>query len=132
LVVKVIFDANFLFVPSQFRIDVFEEVGNLLKQRFEPVILSATLEELEKLAKKGSPKVRKQALLGLELAKKCRVIEAKPSMNESYDDVIVRAALDLGGIVATNDRTLKRKLRNKGVAVIYLREKTHLELEGTV
>ena len=49
---------------------------------------------------------------------------------ESNDDVIVKVAKEFRCPVATNDRILKRRLRNMGVAVIYVREKSRLEMEG--
>ncbi|MGQ9459696.1 MAG: type II toxin-antitoxin system VapC family toxin [Candidatus Bathyarchaeaceae archaeon] len=130
--IRVIFDSNFLFIPSQFRLDVFEELANLLSQRFEPVLLSPTYRELLKIAEKGSPKMRKQASLALELAEKCRMVQVEKGLEETHDDVIVRVAAEWRCPVATNDRELRKKLRNRGVPVIFLRQKRRLELEGTV
>ncbi|KPV62592.1 MAG: Ribonuclease VapC9 [Candidatus Bathyarchaeota archaeon BA2] len=130
--IKVIFDSNFLFVPSQFRLDIFEELTNLLNQRFEPVLFSPTYMELLKIAEKGSPKMRKQASLALKLAEKCRLIQVEKSLDETHDDVIVRVASEWRWPVATNDRELRKKLRNKSVPVIFLRQRRRLELEGTV
>jgi hypothetical protein len=130
LTLKVILDSNFLFVPSQFQIDIFQELLNLLNQRFEPILLSATQKELLTMTKKGSPKMRKQASLALKLAQKCRIVQVEQGMNESHDDVVVRVAQKWKCPVATNDRTLRKRLRSKGVPVIFLREKTRLVLEG--
>ena len=52
---KVVLDSNFLFVPSQFHLDIFEELANLLNQRFEPILLSSTQKELQGLAESTSP-----------------------------------------------------------------------------
>ena len=130
--IKVIFDSNFLFVPSQFQIDIFEELTNLLNQRFEPILLSLTYRELLKIAERGSPKMRKQASLALKLAEKCRLIHVEKGLEETHDDVIVRVAAEWRCPVATNDRELRKRLRNVGVSVIFLRQKRRLELEGTV
>ena len=130
--IKVIFDSNFLFVPSQFQLDIFEELTNLLNQRFEPVLLSPTYRELLKIAEKGSPKVRKQASLALKLAEKCRVVQVEKGLEETHDDVIVRVAAEWRCPVATNDRELRKRLKNVGVSVIFLRQRRRLELEGTV
>jgi rRNA-processing protein FCF1 len=127
--VKVILDSNFLFAPFQFQIDIFEELGKLLGKA-EPIILTTTLEEIETLARKRSPKTSIQALAALELAKKCKTVEAKMKLRESYDDVILRTAVDSDYLVATNDSDLRKKLREAGVAVIFLRQKSHLEIEG--
>lgn len=129
---KVILDSNFLFVPSQFHLDIFEELANLLNQRFEPILLSSTQKELQGLAESNSPKKRKQALLALKLAEKCRVIPVQKGLRETYDDVIVRAATEWKSPVATNDRELRRRLKTLGVPVIFLRQKQRLELEGAV
>jgi len=129
---KVILDSNFLFVPTQFQVDIFEELAKLLNQRFEPVLLSTTYNELLKMAEEGSPSRRKQASLALKLAENCRVIDVEKSWEETTDDVILRIAAEWKSPVATNDRELRKKLRNKGVSVIFLRGKSRLELEGTV
>ena len=130
--VKVIFDSNFLFVPSQFQLDIFEELTNLLNQRFDPILLSPTQEELQKLAKEGSPKTRKQASLALRIAEKCRVVHIEKGLKETHDDVIVRVAAEWKCPVATNDRELRKRLRNLRVPVIFLRQRHRLELEGAV
>jgi rRNA-processing protein FCF1 len=127
--VKVILDSNFLFVPFQFKIDIFEELGKLLGKA-EPIILTTTLEEVETLARKRSPKMSIQATAALELARKCKMVEARMKPNESYDDVILRTAVDWDYLVATNDSNLKKRLREAGVAVVFLRRKSHLEIEG--
>ena len=129
---KIILDANFLFVPSQFNIDVFEELANLLNQRFEPILLSSTQKELQGLAESNSPKIQKQALLALRLAEKCRFVSVEKSSAETYDDVIVRVASEWKCPVGTNDRELRKRLRQNGVPVIFLRQKHRLAMEGTV
>ena len=130
--VKVIFDSNFFFIPSQFQLDIFEELTNLLNQRFDPILLSPTQKELQRLAKESSPKTRKQASLALKLAEKCRVVHVEKGLKETHDDVIVRVAAEWKCPVATNDRELRKRLRNLGVPVIFLRQRHRLELEGAV
>jgi len=130
LAIRVIIDSNFLFVPSQFKIDIFEELAKLLNQRFEPVLLSTTYNELLTMAEKGSPRRRKQASLALKLAEKCRVIAVEKKWEETNDEVILRIAADWKSPVATNDRELRKKLRSRRVSVIFLRGKGRLDLEG--
>ena len=130
--VKVIFDSNFLFVPSQFQINIFEELTNLLNQRFDPILLSSTQKELQRLAKESSPKTRKQASLALKLSEKCRVVHVEKGLKETHDAVIVRVAAEWKCPVATNDRELRKKLRNLGVPIIFLRQRHRLELEGAI
>jgi len=129
---KVILDSNFLFVPAQFKIDVFEELMKLLNQRFEPILLSATYQELQTMAEKGSPSRRKQASLALKLAEKCHLVNVEKSAGETNDDVILRIAAEWKSPVATNDQELRRRLRAKDIPVIFLRGKSRLELEGAL
>jgi rRNA-processing protein FCF1 len=130
--VKVILDTNFLFIPLHFKVDIFEELFNLLKKQFDPILLSSTQKELQGLAKSSSPKISKQALMALQLSEKCRFVNIDKSLSESYDDVIVRIALDWNSPVCTNDRELRNRLRKKGAPVIFLRQKQRLEMEGAV
>ena len=132
MTVKVILDSNFLFLPSQFRIDIFTELVNLLNQRLEPILLSVTHEELRKVADTCSPKMRQHALLALKFAEKCRIVNVERDSKETNDDVIVRVAKQWSCPVATNDQKLKRRLRNTNVPVIYLRQKSRLELDGNI
>ena len=130
--IKVILDANFFFVPSQFNLDIFEELANLLNRRFEPILLSSTHKELQGLAESSSPKEQKQAQLALMLAKKCRPVPTEKASDETYDDVIVRVAAAWKAPVATNDRELRKRLRKVGVSVVFLRQKHRLALDGAV
>jgi len=130
--IKVILDSNFLFIPSQFKIDIFEELIRLLNQRFEPVLLSSTHQELRSMAEKGSPKRRKQASLALELTKKCYIVNIEKGARETNDDVILRIAAQWKSPVATNDRELRKKLRAQDIPVIFLRGKSRLEFEGAL
>jgi rRNA-processing protein FCF1 len=132
LPIKLILDTNFLLIPSKFRIDVFEELANLVNQRFEPILLSTTLQELQTMAGKGSPSMRKQAALALSLAEKCRQIRVERKRGETSDDVILRTAVEWKSPVATNDKELRRKLRAKKIPVIFMRGKSRLSLEGAL
>jgi len=129
---KVILDSNFLFVPSQFRIDVFEEIERLFNRRFEPIVLSITLQELRRMTEKGSPKLRKQAATALKLAEKCRTVNVEKSEGETSDDAILRVATQWHVPVATNDRELRRRLRDQNLPVVFLRGRSRLELEGAI
>jgi rRNA-processing protein FCF1 len=128
---KVIIDANFFFLPAKFKVDIFEELADLLIQRFEPILLSSTKKELEGLVE-SIPKTRKEALLALRFAKKCNLVPVDKDLRESYDDVIVRVASEWKCPVATNDRDLRKRLRKKKISVIFLRQKGRLEIDGAV
>ena len=132
MAVKVILDSNFLFIPSQFQIDIFEGLMTLLNRKFEPILLSPTHKELQRIAERGSPKMRRRALLALRLAEKCRIVEVEQGFRETPDDVIARVAAEWRCSVATNDRALRKRLRDKNVPVVYLRQRSRLEMEGSI
>jgi len=130
---RVILDSNALFVPLQFRIDIFEELEKLLKTRFELILLHQALLELEKLAQKGSPKTRKDASFALMTAKKCKVVQLDEQYSRlSPDDAVVQLAREWRCAVFTNDRELRKRLRNINVPVIYVRQKSRLEIDGRI
>ena len=131
LMTKVILDTNFLFVPVQFQIDIFEQLNNLLGKA-EPIVLSTTIEELESLVEKRSGKIRSQAVMALKLARRCRIIEVEKTPEEGCDDVIVRKAREWNCLVATNDANMRRKLREAKVATVFMRQRSHLAIEGQV
>ncbi len=126
---RVILDSNALFVPFQLKIDIFDELQKLLNVNFEMVILSPVLQEIEKLAQRNSPKKRKEATCALELAKRCKLLEVS-SAKTSTDSIILEMAHELGCPVFTNDKPLRKRLRNINVPVIYVRQKSYLEIDG--
>jgi hypothetical protein len=128
--IKIILDSNALFVPLQFRIDIFEELETLLKTRFEPVVLSPILQELRKLAEEGSPKTRKDASIALNLVEKCTIVKIAEDLMDHPDDAIVKVASEWKCPVFTNDRQLRKRLRDINVPVIYVRQKSRLETDG--
>jgi rRNA-processing protein FCF1 len=61
--VKVLLDTNALMMPSQFQIDLFEELRMLLGS-FEPVVLSGVLDELAGLSRMAQQPVWASRLAG--------------------------------------------------------------------
>jgi len=129
---KVILDSNALFVPLQFKIDIFSDLKRLLNRNFELILLSSVKRELKTLAEKGSPKMRKNASYALQLAEKCKYIKVDDLASTPTDDVIVKVAKEWGSPVFTNDRELRKRLKDISVPVIYVRQKSHLEIDGMI
>ena len=128
---KIILDSNALFVPLQFKIDIFEELKTLLNRNFELVLLSPIRRELEKLAEKGSPGMRRNASYALNLAERCVFYDVNREF-ASPDDAVLQMAKEWNCPVFTNDRELKKRLRDINVPVIYVRQKSRLEINGRV
>jgi len=129
LPVKVILDSNFLMAPFQFHVDVFEELEYLLQKKIDFIVPSAVKLELTSISSRGGEGAA-EASLALQLASRCRVVDVNLKPQETVDDAIVKAAQKLGAVVATNDIELKKRLRDINVPVVYLREKSKLEVEG--
>ncbi len=129
---KVILDTNALFVPLEFKLDIFVEVERLLNQNVDFVLLSPVKRELELLATKDSPKIRREAAYALKLAEKCKFVAVDEDEKLSTDDAIVKVAKAWNSPVFTNDRQLRRKLRDISVPVIYVRQKSRLEIDGLI
>ena len=132
LPVKIIFDSNFLLIQPQFCINIYEELENKLNRKIERIIISPIYEELQKLSKRKKIKERKNALMTLQFIKNFDIIKVERLQNETVDDLIIRLAKKWNCPVATNDKELRRKLRNRSIAVIYLRQKSRLEVEGMI
>jgi hypothetical protein len=129
---KIILDSNALFVPLEFKIDIFEELKRLLNRNLEFILLSTVKRELELLASKDSPKTRREAFFALKLAEKCKYVPIENEIELTTDDAIVRVAKNWNSPVFTNDRQLKKKLRDISVPVIYVRQKSRLDIDGMI
>jgi len=129
---RIIIDSNFLLVPAQLKLDIFEGLMNLLNQNYESIVLSTTIDELRSIVKRGAPKLRKQAEMALKLAEKCSLVSVDRKTGETNDEVIIRVAKQRKWLVATNDSELRKRLRNISIPVVYVRQKSRLELEGSL
>ncbi len=129
---KVILDSNALFVPLEFKIDIFCEIERLLNRNVHLVLLSPIKRELELLATKKSPKIRMEATYALKLAEKCEYVAVDTDEKLPTDDVILKVAKAWNSPVFTNDSQLRRRLRDISVPVIYVRQKSRLEIDGLI
>ena len=124
-------DSNALFAPLQFKIDIFDELERILNRRFELILLSSVKCELQILAENGSPKTRRMADYALKLAENFRYVRVDDEASaQDVDDMIVRTAAEWKVPVFTNDVQLRHRLRDISVPVIYVRQKSRLEIDG--
>ncbi len=125
MVTKVVADTSFLMVPGIFNVDILKEIERLVEDRHELVVLAPVIGELEDLAKNGTLKERTAAKIGLEIAKRGKIVESEGPA----DEVIAEFAKKMKFLVGTTDLELRKKLRKSGIGVMYLRGKYHLVLE---
>jgi len=76
--------------------------------------------------KKGKGKKKINAKAALKLIKK---FETYSDEEKCVDNSIVNIALKTQGIVFTNDKELRKRLKEESLTVIFLRGKKKLELE---
>lgn len=96
------------------------------------VLLSPVKRELELLAAKKSPKIHSEAVYALKLAEKCQYVAVDNDEKLRIDDMIVKVAKAWNSPVFTNDSQLRRRLRDISVPVIYVRQKSRLEIDGLI
>ncbi|MCU4718967.1 PIN domain-containing protein [Halapricum hydrolyticum] len=113
----VVLDTNALMMPVECDVRVFEELQRLLGS-VDPIVPAQVLAELESLSG-GASEEATAASVGLDLADRCRMVEAAPD----YADDAVLAVAQREGVeyALTNDRPLQERLLAAGVPVISLR-----------
>ena len=131
--INVLVDTNFLLLPAQHRIDIFEELNKLLNCKVNVIVPLPVFNEILNLQNSGKPLLSKQASLTLKIIKGKTIIDnAKIDAKENVDDFIVRLASEKKCLVATNDVLLRRKLRSENISVIFLRQMKYLQVEGGI
>ncbi len=126
---KILMDTNFLMIPGQFKVDIFDELDNLCNFRYKLYVLDKTLDELRKLAElKGRDRACARIALDFVKVLKFVVLDTSYYEEKHPDDIIVKIADKDSWIVATQDKFLKHRLRKKEVSIITLRQKKYLKL----
>jgi rRNA-processing protein FCF1 len=110
---KVILDTDFIINCLKNKIDILEELRNLLDINYKVYIIDKTIDELknkplENLAKK--------------FVKKVSIIQTKK--DKSVDDLVLEQK---DAIVATQDKGLKEKLKKAKIPIITIRQKKYLK-----
>ncbi|MEA1868669.1 MAG: DNA-binding protein [Euryarchaeota archaeon] len=121
---KIIIDTNALMVPAEFGVDIFSELAALGFDEW--IVPSGVARELEGIASLGRGKGRDAARVALSLLNQCRTIETAEGTAGTVDDSIMELAVEMKVAVFTNDAELKGRLREGGVKVVYLRQRSYL------
>jgi rRNA-processing protein FCF1 len=132
LPLNIILDSNFLLIQPQFHFNISKELEKRVNRKIKGIVISPIYEEIQRLSKSDIRKERKNALIALQLLEKFEIVSVERQQNETVDDLIIRLAKKWNSPVATNDKDLRRRLRKGGIAVIYLRQKSRLEVEGMI
>jgi len=125
----VILDTNFLVDCLSWKVDFFSELTRVLSSQFTLVVIDKTVDELDTVIKEGKQTERIGARLAKQLIAKGRVSIIQTDKKGHTDALILKHATK-DTIVATQDQALKRKLKEKSIPVIVIRQKKYLELIG--
>ncbi len=120
----VILDSNAILMLFEFSIDLESELTRLLG-KFKIIIPRPIFDELNYLSKQGKGKKKINAKASLDIIKKYSVVKIDAI---NADESVYLLAKKTNGFVVTNDRDLRKKLKENSISVIYLRGKKRLEL----
>lgn len=118
---KIILDVNILLDGVKFKIDVLDEIRTVVEGEKELMITKQVRAELEKLKKRN-----KNIAVVEKILKRDRVREMACE-GKNADDSLVNCAKK-GMIIATNDAELKRRVKEVGGNILYLRKKHFIEM----
>ena len=126
---EVVIDTNFFMVPFQFNVDIITELEKLLPS-YKLTTPSFVINELKGLKNNNKGKIRLNANLALKLANSSKVEIKDISLleNETVDDALLRVS----EVLATNDIELKNRAKEKGITIVYLRQKKYIAVEGKI
>ena len=126
---EVVIDTNFFMVPFQFNVDIITELEKILPS-YKLTTPSFVINELKGLKNNNKGKIRLNANLALKLANSSKVEIKDISLleNETVDDALLRVS----EVLATNDSELKKRAKDRGITVAYLRQKKYIAIEGKI
>jgi len=121
----VILDSSAIMMLFEFSIDLEDELTRLLGV-YHIIVPSPIVKELEFLSKNGTGNKKMKAKASLKLIENYDIVDA---VDKSGDDSVIELARKTKGIVVTNDKGLRNRLKEISISVIFLRAKKKLVLE---
>ena len=121
----VILDSSAIMMCFEFSVDLEKELTRLLGL-YHIVIPSSIIRELEFLSKNGKGKKKINAKASLKLLERYESIAVD---EKNADDSLVELARSMKSVVVTNDKELRKRLKEHLLPVVFLRAKNKLMLE---
>ena len=125
---EVFIDTNFFMIPFQFNVDILEEFKRILPN-YQLVTAKFVINELNGLKKNSKGKIRSNEIFKTriyEFAGEIEIRDIPLNDGESVDDALIRVS----NVLATNDANLRKKAKKKGIALVILRQRKYLAVEG--
>jgi len=115
---KILLDTNFMVAPFEMSISIFDELDRLY-----PVNTVYTLDDAVEEAKSIESGKYKELVPKLLESESVEILETEG--DGSVDDLLVELADEF--VIATNDRELQQRLREKDAEMVIIRSRSHLE-----
>ncbi|MHC1605560.1 MAG: type II toxin-antitoxin system VapC family toxin [Candidatus Methanofastidiosia archaeon] len=119
----VLLDTNFLISAAKFGIGI-GTIDDIIHKKNRIVVPTNVKKELDNIVLEGRD--NKARTLAKKLSKHFESIE----IDGNVDKTLLNFAIDNNAIVATNDKTLRKMLREAGVPVVFIRNRRYLAVEG--
>jgi rRNA-processing protein FCF1 len=112
----ILLDTTSLVSAYRYKVDINAELQRICNFPYTLAIIDKTRDELSKI----------KALVALQMLPDVAEIKTEGSY---VDDLILSIITPEGHAVATQDQELKRRIKEKHVPIISIRQKSHLQLE---
>ena len=121
---QIILDTSLIISCIEFKIDWEKELNKIIDEKFRIIILDKVLTEIDKVIEKGGKQGR-YAKLAKEILKKRYPV--KKTQKGHTDDILLSLARN--SIIATQDKELRRRIKEQGKPRIVIRQKKYLTIE---
>ena len=121
----VILDSSAIIMLFEFSIDLEDEITRLVGKH-HTIVPKPVFNELEFLSEHGTGKKKIFAKASLKLIERYDIVDVS---SNNADDGVFLLAEQTNGIAVTNDKDLKKRLKEISLPVIFLRAKKKLVME---
>ncbi|MBR9690526.1 hypothetical protein GOV08_02465 [Candidatus Woesearchaeota archaeon] len=124
---RIFLDTNFLLIPAQLKVDIFAEIARVADFDYQLCVLEQSIDELKKMIATQKGKTKDFARIALQMIKQKSLYITPFSKSGGVDDILVELS-DEKTVVATQDKELKKRIKEKGSNIITLKNKKYLEI----
>ncbi len=132
MLVKLLLDTNFLILPLKIGKNLLIQLDALLKLKYTLIVLEDSINELKYVHPRFFKNITSDRSLLDQLWPGIKIVGFNSPQESDVDEKILVYAVENKCVVATNDRDLRIRLREKSVPTIYLKHKSHLALDGDI
>ena len=132
MVIKILIDTNFLILPLKTGKNFKTQLDNIIGFNYELLVLEDSINELAYVEPRFFENLKANKSLIETLWPGIKIVKVESTLINNVDDRIVEYAVKHKCAVATNDASLRSKLRKNNVTTIYLRHKSHLAINGNI